>query len=1090
MKDKCLQSVKDYFASIQPSKKISSVDFEALGPLILLQADEKGTALVVVPQLNIAESLTQSLLEWNHLFDFNFDIINIPEVAKGSAYLPGDESQLSGVLYDVIENRPGRIFISTVSSLLASTPAPSDMKNLSLSLIKGEEVSFHDLLQKLLDLDYDDEEEVTTPGEFSRRGGLVDIYSPSNDMPVRLDFWGDEIESLRLFDPASQRTYKDVESYSVIPRAGISLENSGSDFFNYVEELKNLKMFIYNPSECRTHVGHYENEEKQNRFDELNSIIDKMDHVKLFDDIESADVKKSSASYCFPSVAHIVRELPDEADQGYIQLHQELVSQQVFQWIESGYKVVLVGKSDEGLTFIKKWCGEFKVDLGSVSIVKGDLTTGVIFPKANLVTLTERELFTLVTKRKEVSYIKNEKSAQADFESASFADLDEGDYVVHIMHGIGQYHGIEERKRPNGCLEEVLILEYADDVMVYVPVYQVDLITRYIGSGKGMPKLCKVGGKRWSKAKVEAEASVRDMAADMMRLQAVRSSINDGFRYPEDDTMQNMFESAFPYTETADQAKASAEIKADMSKSAPMDRLLCGDVGYGKTEVAMRAAFKAVMCGKQVGILVPTTILAQQHFYSFSERFAEFPVVIEMLSRFRTKKEQSEILERVKSGGIDIVIGTHRIVSKDVKFNDLGLVVVDEEQRFGVAHKERLKHLRTSVDVLTMTATPIPRTLYMGMTGLRDLSTIVTAPQKRLPVKTVVTKFDDLVIGNAIEKEVQRGGQVFFLHNRVRTIHSMCVKLQKLVPDAKIAVGHGQMDERELEVVMGRFIEGKIDVLVSTTIVESGVDIPNANTIIIDRADRFGLAELYQLRGRVGRWTRQAYAYLLLPEKDIITGDAKKRISAIRRYTHLGAGFKLAMRDLEIRGAGNLIGSQQSGHIKSVGFELYCQLLRSTVASLKGLPEQMLPHVDISLPFLNFVSRSTSEKLGAGFSKDYISSERLRLEAYRKLSACTCKSDIDSLYEELEDRYGKLPAEGHFMLKFFEMKIMLSKLGAHSFSIKEYKIIYTDIKGICRLNGKLPVISADKPHIMFDEIFKFLKKKFDKTLLKKAEKTH
>jgi len=478
------------------------------------------------------------------------------------------------------------------------------------------------------------------------------------------------------------------------------------------------------------------------------------------------------------------------------------------------------------------------------------------------------------------------------------------------------------------------------------------MVSRYIGS-QATVTLHKIGGRKWVTAKIEAVKAVRDFAADMLRFQAVRNS-TEGTVFPEDDLEQRVFEDAFPYEDTVDQKRAVIEIKADMHKSRPMDRLLCGDVGYGKTEVAIRVAFKAVMAGYQVAILVPTTVLAQQHYYSFTERFAQYPIVIEMLSRFRSPVEQKQIIEKMRSGGIDIIIGTHRLIQEDVGFAKLGLVIIDEEQRFGVKHKERLKHFRTAVDVLTMSATPIPRTLYMAMTGARDLSTIMTAPGLRLPIQTIVSHYDEKFVVESIRKEIRRGGQVFYIHNRIKTIQETADNLKRLLPEVKFAVGHGQMEEEELETAMTRFLSGKIDVLVCTTIIESGLDIPNANTIIIERADRFGLAELYQLRGRVGRWNRQAYAYLLLPQEQVISSDARKRISAIRRYTHLGAGFRLALRDLEIRGAGNLLGAEQSGHINTIGFDLYCQLLRSEVSRMSGGEDEFLPTVDVAIEFVDF----------------------------------------------------------------------------------------------------------------------------------------
>jgi transcription-repair coupling factor (superfamily II helicase) len=500
-----------------------------------------------------------------------------------------------------------------------------------------------------------------------------------------------------------------------------------------------------------------------------------------------------------------------------------------------------------------------------------------------------------------------------------------------------------------------------------------------------------------------------------------------------------------------------------MQEARPMDRLLCGDVGYGKTEVAIRMAFKAVSAGYQVAVLVPTTVLAQQHFYSFSERFAEYPYTIDMLSRFRTPSEQADLIGKLKTGGIDIVIGTHRLFQEDIVFQKLGLVVIDEEQRFGVKHKERIKLYRSTVDVLTMSATPIPRTLYMAMAGARDLSTIMTAPGFRIPVKTIVAQYDDSFVVEAIRKEVKRGGQVFYIHNRVKTIEDVADKMMELMPDVRFGVAHGQMPEGDLELAMAEFLSGQVDVLICTTIIESGMDIPNANTIIIERADRFGLAELYQLRGRVGRWNRQAYAYLLLPKHNIITSDARKRISAIRRYTHLGAGFRLALRDLEIRGAGNLLGAEQSGHINNVGFDLYCQLLRMEVARMKGETVEFIPEVDLNIDFVHFAHEAPDDSLAAGFPPEYIPSERLRIEAYRRLSAVTSEEQLEAISDEFEDRYGALPAQAENMLDVTRVRVLAGRAGYTSVLVKEGKVYFKTRRDFYRRNGVLPTINNNNP---------------------------
>ena len=590
----------------------------------------------------------------------------------------------------------------------------------------------------------------------------------------------------------------------------------------------------------------------------------------------------------------------------------------------------------------------------------GSLSRGFICDEAKLVVVTDAEIFGRYKIQRPRRLKSSHALAARSALDIDFTDLEEGDLVVHLQHGIGRFLGLKNlptstthhASRITHHESECLAIEYApansgdEPPKLYVPVTESHLVSKYVGAGRANPPLNQIGGTRWAKAKEQTEKAVRDIAAEMLRIQAVRET-RPGHACKPDTPWQREFESAFIYEETPDQLTAIAQTKSDMEKPKPMDRLICGDVGFGKTEVAIRAAFKAVMDGKQAAILVPTTVLAQQHFNVFRERMADYPVRIELLSRFRTRREQQRVVKDLAGGSVDIVIGTHRLIQSDIVFKELGLVVIDEEQRFGVLHKEKFKRLRTMVDVLTLSATPIPRTLYLALTGARDMSTIQTPPHDRLPVETIATQYDERIIRDAIQREINRGGQVFFLHNRVMTIETMRTKLQSLVPQARIVVGHGQMDSDELEEVMTKFVNGEADVLLSTTIIESGLDIPNVNTIIIDRADRFGLSDLYQLRGRVGRYKHQAYAYLLLPRHASLLNDVRKRISAIRQYSTLGSGFKIAMRDLEIRGAGNLLGAEQSGHITAVGFELYCQLLKQSVGALKG--EKVKPRVDVAV---------------------------------------------------------------------------------------------------------------------------------------------
>jgi len=711
----------------------------------------------------------------------------------------------------------------------------------------------------------------------------------------------------------------------------------------------------------------------------------------------------------------------------------------------------------------------------------GSLARGFICDAAKVVVVTDAEIFG----RYKIQRPRRQKNSHAQAARSAldidFTDLEEGDLVVHLQHGIGRYRGLKmmpvgkSRHAPAGDdqpvdTNECLVVEFApandgeESPKLYVPVSEAHLVSKYVGAGKANPPLNQLGGTRWAKAKEQTERAVRDIAAEMLRIQAVRET-QSGHPCKPDTQWQREFESSFIYEETPDQVTAIAATKADQERAKPMDRLICGDVGFGKTEVAIRAAFKCVMDGKQVAILVPTTVLAQQHFNNFRERMADYPVRVELLSRFRTKREASKVIENLAAGAVDIVVGTHRIVQDDIAFKDLGLVVIDEEQRFGVLHKEKFKRLRTMVDVLTLSATPIPRTLYLALTGARDMSTIQTPPHDRLPVETIATPYDERTIRDAIKRELARGGQVFFLHNRVTTIEVMRTKLQELVPDARIVVGHGQMHADDLEEVMTKFVNGEADVLLSTTIIESGLDIPNANTIIIDRADRFGLSQLYQLRGRVGRYKHQAYAYLLLPRHARLLTDVRKRISAMKQYATLGSGFKIAMRDLEIRGAGNLLGAEQSGHITAVGFELYCQLLKQSVASMKG--EKIKPRVEVRVA-LDFLGDAGS------LPENYVTEPHHRIEIYRKLAQANEKPLLDALQKELRDRFGPLPPAAEMLLAVGELKILASEKGVTSIEVEDDKLKITRQNNFITLGGKFPRLTKKDTKGRLKEIKRLL----------------
>ncbi|MDD3155755.1 MAG: transcription-repair coupling factor, partial [Victivallaceae bacterium] len=657
-----------------------------------------------------------------------------------------------------------------------------------------------------------------------------------------------------------------------------------------------------------------------------------------------------------------------------------------------------------------------------------------------------------------------EKTEPELFEPAN-AELEENSYVVHLDHGIGIYRGLRTLTTSDGA-REVMVIEYEDQALLYVPMPQVCDVTGYFGANGGRVKLHRLNSARWESDKRSARRGLHCYAADLLRLQAVRNYV-EGIKLHSDPEAEREFNRAFPYLPTPDQAVADEEIRLDMQRTRPMDRLLCGDVGYGKTELAMRAAFRAVRQGYQVAVLAPTTVLTLQHGRSFAERFAHTPFNIATLSRFTPPEERRRILAGLKSGGIDIAIGTHALCSAEVKFKNLGLVVIDEEQRFGVAHKEKLRSLRAEVDVLSMSATPIPRTLYLSMAGARDLSTLMTPPRKRLPVRTIVGPDDAKTVASAIRAELERKGQVFFVHNRVKTIEDACDKLRALVPEARFAFAHGQMREEELSAVMGDFIDRKIDCLVTSTIIESGLDIPNANTIIIERADRFGLAQLHQLRGRVGRGEKQAYAYMLLPRTELISDGGRKRINAIRRCSSLGAGFQLALHDLEIRGSGNLLGAEQSGFLNTIGFELYCRILKQEIAALKGEQVDFRPKAEVRIEFLFYGTTRTQGKLCAAFPPEYIASETLRLAIYRRWGNLVDENQIAAFEEELADRFGKLPEPAQVMMLVAKIRAAAMKRSITRVSVTDGKVLLERGGTLLRdAHGKVPLLGLRNPPMM------------------------
>jgi len=1052
---------------------------EILEAIRLIPDDEKQITLIIFPDLNAAENNKTLIETWNRFLDIQKECLIFPEAEAGGKVIADSDYTRARVL-SKITNYNNLTLAASVSGVFSPVPDYNAFIESAVRIKPGDNLNLTAFSEKLIDFDYADEYEVTEPGEFAKRGGIIDIFSPAHDFPVRIELWGDSVDSIRKFNPETQRTTENCSFYDVISLLPPSPSQTNEIFITDYLKHKKAQIIIVHPEQCRDHLQIF----SENKLPVWDSFISSEKNNLFF--ISSPD-ESFALSQNLPAHQSSIRKVSglifgddfnDEmSDDMFAQWHRQLILDRIRQWIDTDYSVIISGAHDNSYSYIKEWSDENGIDMNNILFSGEHIPFGICFIRKKTVIITEKELFSAV-KHNVLPAPYAETNLSAEFSAAKkdadnnediFFHLEPGDYAVHINHGICIFKGMEEIS--DG---EMFKLEFEDEVILYVPVRNANLLSRYIGSKKDLPKLHKIGSAKWLKDKVNAARDIRFMAGELLQVQAARLKF-EGFAFPEDDLSQHIFEESFPFTPTPDQIISSMEIKNDMMKPAPMDRLLCGDVGFGKTEVAMRAAFKAVSAGKQVAVLVPTTILAQQHFYSFRERFAEHPFFIEMLSRFRTASEQKEIIRNTAEGLTDILIGTHRILQNDIKFKDLGLVIIDEEQRFGVSHKEKLKKLRTTVDVLTMTATPIPRTMYMSMTGLRDLSTLKTAPGKRVPTRTFIAKYDEKIIKEAILNEIGRGGQVYYLHNRVKTIHQCLSTLSNLLPEVKFAAAHGRMAEKELENIMGKFLDGKIDVLICTTIIESGLDIPNANTIIIERADRFGLSELYQLRGRVGRWHRQAYAYLLMPPDSVITGNARKRIAAIRKFSELGSGFRLAMRDLEIRGSGNILGAKQSGHINAIGFELYCSLLRSAVHEQKTGRPLILTQVDIDIDFLKFSNGSSGNYVYACIPKTYIASESVRTEFYKKFAKAVISKDLTEIKNELEDRFGKLPKEVKNFLHYSKIRMLLAHSGINFLRVSDGNVFLKKQNSYLKINKKIPVLKKGKAPVMFKELLILVK---------------
>jgi len=1012
-------------------------------------------AFLIVDSNKKAEAIAETVR-----FCFSF----FPGATGGVAVLPAFDTfpwESRSPHADILERRAATLYrlalgetslvIAPVASVLWRYRDGTDYAELARILEKDKEVPLQDFLAHLGATGYARTEMVELPGQFAVRGGIVDIFSPEAPRPVRVELLGDTVESVREFDPRTQRSIAPVNWTTVLPLTEWAvIQGDGADawafptYWGPANIAATRSLFELTPSSLEPVIF----------LDEpatLRPVVDALvsEATEAYEKLGTANAPEPRTFYWQAEEFDLALQLATRVEleqlgvslgeatrfhlssRSSARFHGDVVAcvADVKSQLANGGRIFLTAASTGELERYADICREYEVpyvlgesesaaagftaegasESAGLLLLRAPFGEGVAFPDAKLTIFGNADLFDVAP-----SVERPTRKIRTSGFFSDFADLKPGDFVVHVDHGIGQFEGLRQIES-DGRRGEFMLLRYAEDSRLYVPLERMDLVQSYRVVEGAPPPLDKLGGTGWTTRKAKVRKSLEDMAEKLLELYAARKTAT-GFAFSADGNWQREFEDAFEFEETQDQNLAIADIKRDMEKAVPMDRLLCGDVGYGKTEVAMRAAFKVIADNKQVAVLSPTTVLAFQHYETFKKRFAAFPTKIEMLSRFRTAAEQKKILAELEAGKVDVVIGTHRLLSKDVQFQDLGLLVIDEEQRFGVAHKERLKEMRKDVDALSLSATPIPRTLHMSLVGLRDMSIIETPPRDRLAIQTVVAPFQEELIRKAVETEVQRDGQVYFIHNRVESIYSLATLVTKLVPRARVVVAHGQMGEKELERVMLKFIRDEADVLVATTIVENGLDIPKANTILINRADRLGLSELYQLRGRVGRSNQRAYAYLLVPPETILSEVARKRLSAMKEFSELGAGFRIAALDLELRGAGNMLGRQQHGHIEAVGFDIYTQMLERAVSKLKG--EEAAPEMRTTL----------SLGLDVRIPRDYIPSENLRLRTYKRISSIKTDEEKTDVAKELADRFGPLPASVGNLLEYAALKSICERL--------------------------------------------------------------
>ena len=1065
---------QNLYNSINKTKsniQIQTIDESVAFLCSSIASDYQRPTLIICPSAFHAINLQENLSAWT-----SSNILRFPEVENlpYERIISDKETSMSRIdtITKITNSNHFPLVVSSVSAICQQTIESSTLILSSKELMRNQKITMEELTRFLQQTGYEFESTVTDQGTFSRRGGILDIFPVGSDNPYRIEFWGNEIDSIRSFDLETQRSISEINEFQLFPANEIL--PSFLNISNLENQISHIDLQNCDP----------ESSERINN--DLNDLLNKesIDDISLYQGFFS---NESLIDY-MPKDSLIILYRPADIFNHYWEIEERIrqlkqnkehngqipynfpISHQSWNEIEKqiatkNHKIEIMPWGSE--TLLNKdihimpfsSASAYNGDLNLLSLeIKNfnqDKNTTVIYtshhtrltetldsiiPKQFIISSDSNQIgsgFVLNTKNSKLMILSDSEifgitkqkrgiRKKSIKRQAFFNEISIGDYVVHVEHGIAKFLGTQKR---NENENEFLILQYAQGDKLYVPMDHLDRVAPYFAPMEASPSLTRLGTQEWSRAKNRVEKSTKELAAELLRLYAQRELVK-GHSMQSDTKWQIQLEESFPYEETDDQLTTISEVKEDMESLRPMDRLICGDVGYGKTEIAIRAAFKAVMDNKQVAVLVPTTVLAQQHYKTFSERLKSFPCTVTALSRFRTKAEQKQILEKINNGKIDICVGTHRLVQKDVKFKDLGLIIIDEEQRFGVSHKEKFKQLRKEVDILTLTATPIPRTLHMSLAGVRDMSTITTAPEDRLPIKTFVSEFSDDLIREAILRELDRQGQIYFLHNRVNNIEYIAEYLSDLVPNAQIGIAHGQMTEKELEKVMISFSEGLIDVLVCTTIIESGLDIPNANTLIINRADTFGLAQLYQLRGRIGRSSKRGYSYLLIPRRQSISETAEKRLKAMLSATELGSGFKIAMKDLEIRGAGNILGSEQSGHIHTVGYDLYTRLLSAAVEDLRK--EQSNDGNSQNISYKQSQQISVDLGIPASIPKEYIEDITIRLNFYQSLNNIRNKEQINDFEKELKDRFGNFPIEVENLIFILKLKIETGLTGAQS----------------------------------------------------------